>query len=147
MDSAATATASPDRLVGYRRWFYAAAIYNFVWGTLVILAPNLFYELLGMPLPNYPSTWQSVGMIVQVYALGYWLIARDPARYGSFVWVGLIGKTFGPIGFLMAAFKGDLPWKFGIILVFNDLIWWPSFWSFALKHALEPLKEAIRSEK
>jgi hypothetical protein len=130
----------------YRNWFYAAAIYNFVWGTWVVLAPLSFFRFLKMELPNYPGIWQSVGMIVQVYALGYWLIARDPKRYAALVWVGLIGKTFGPIGFLFAALKGDLPWRFGITILTNDLIWWPAFWMFALKHALEPLKEVFKKE-
>jgi len=138
--------AKNESLTGYRRWFYVAAIYNFLWGTWVILFPNSFYSWLGMELPNYSSIWQTVGMIVQVYALGYWLIARDPEKYGVFVWIGLIGKTFGPIGFLMAAFQGTLPWKFGIIILFNDVIWWPAFWAFALKHAIKPLKDAVKSE-
>jgi hypothetical protein len=30
-----------------------------------------------------------------------------------------------------------LPWSFGRICMFNDLIWWPVFWRFALTHALE----------
>jgi small multidrug resistance pump len=130
----------------FRRWFYAAAIYNFIWGTWVILFPLSFFRFLGMTEPNYPGIWQSVGMIVQVYALGYWLIARAPKRYACLVWVGLIGKTFGPIGFLFAALKGDLPWRFGLTILTNDLIWWPAFWMFALKHAVEPLKEAWRTE-
>jgi small multidrug resistance pump len=133
-------------MLAYRRWFYAAALYNFVWGTWVILFPLSFFRVLGMQEPNYPGIWQSVGMIVQVYALGYWLIARAPKKYSVLVWVGLVGKTFGPIGFLFSALKGDLPWRFGLTILTNDLIWWPAFWMFALKYAVEPLKEAWRAE-
>ncbi len=36
-------------LARYRPWFYAAAIYNFVWGTITILCPNLLFDLWQMP--------------------------------------------------------------------------------------------------
>ena len=112
----------------FRNWFYVAAVYNFVWGCWVVLFPMSFFRLVGLPEPNYVSIWQSVGMMVLVYALGYWMIARDPERYAGYVWIGLIGKTFGPIGFLMAALQGQLPWKFGYTILTNDVIWWPAFW-------------------
>jgi hypothetical protein len=129
----------PDPYRQYRPWFYAAAAYNFIWGTVVILAPNLLFQILGMELPNYPGIWQSVGMMVQVYAFGYWLLAKDPERYSGFIWIALLGKTFGPLGFLFTAINGGLPWAFGWTIVTNDLIWWPAFWSFALRHAKNPL--------
>lgn len=116
----------------YKPWFYAAAIYNALWGALVVARPNAIFSLLGMPLPNYPLLFQCIGMIVGVYALGYWLIARDPVRFGPFVYVGLLGKIFGPIGFLIAALRGELPWSFGWVNVMNDLIWLPAFVGFAI---------------
>ena len=124
-----------DPYRGYRPWFYAAAVYNLVWGIVVLAAPGLAFDLLRMPQPNYPAIWQSVGMMVMVYALGYWLLARDPKRYAALIWIGLLGKTFGPIGFLWSALHGDLPWRFGFVCLTNDLIWWPAFWAFALRHA------------
>lgn len=125
----------PDPYRAYRPWFLAATIYNFVWGTAVILFPNLLFDLLEMPRPTYPGIWQSVGMMVQVYAIGYWLLYRDPQRYAPFIWIAILGKTFGPIGFVFTALKGELPWAFGLTILTNDLIWWPAFWSFALRHA------------
>jgi peroxiredoxin len=41
--------------------------------------------------------------------------------------VGLLGKTFGPLGFLWTAWQGQLPWTFAWMLVLNDLIWWYPF--------------------
>lgn len=60
--------------------------------------------------------------------------------------VGFVGKTFGPIGFLYTALLGGLPWAFGLTILTNDLIWWPAFWSFAFRHAIEPVREAWRTE-
>lgn len=122
-----------DLVDRYRPWFYAAAIYNVLWGSFVVIWPHAFFDLLGMPRANYPALFQSIGMIVGVYALGYWLIARDPARFGPFVYVGLLGKIFGPIGFLFTALRGELPWAFGWINVMNDIVWLPVFVLFALE--------------
>jgi hypothetical protein len=116
----------------YRNWFFAAAAYNAIWGTVVGLFPNLIFTVLGVPLPNYPVLMQAVGMVVGVYAIGYWLVGVDPERFGPFVFVGLAGKILGPLGFVYAAFRGDLPWTFGWVNVTNDLIWLPAFIPFAV---------------
>jgi hypothetical protein len=144
-------TAIKDEFRFYRIWFYAAAIYNALWGVAVVLFPGRLIALVGLnPTTANPQILQSsnpavlpliqvIGMMVGVYAYGYYLLARDPSRYSGLIWIGLAGKTFGPIGFLYSAFAGALPWTFGWICVFNDLIWWPVFWSFALKHGRHPL--------
>jgi len=117
------------------RWVLrVAAVYNIVWGALVVLFPFAAFDFLQLPRPNYPEIWQCVGMIVGVYGLGYWLAARDPVAHWPIVLVGLLGKVLGPIGFLNAAIAGKLPWSFGWINVTNDLIWWVPF-SLILLHA------------
>lgn len=116
----------------------AAAIYNLLWGGVVVIAPNLFFDLIGAARPNYPGIWQCVGMIVGVYGIGYAIAAADPLRHWPIVLVGLIGKLLGPIGFLDAAMRGMMPWSFGWIIVTNDLIWWIPFVLIllaAFKHA------------
>ena len=74
-------------------------------------------------------------MMVGVYAYGYYLLARAPQRYAGLIWIALAGKTLGPLGFLYSFSTGALPWSFVWVCVFNDVIWWPAFWSFALRHA------------
>lgn len=123
----------------YSRWFYAAALYNLIWGAAAVLAPYPIFHLMGIRPFQPIEAFQCIGMMVGVYAYGYYLLARDPERYSGFIWVGLAGKTFGPIGFLLAAFQGALPWAFGITILFNDLIWWPTFWTFALRYARKPI--------
>lgn len=110
-----------------RRILIAAGIYNVVWGIAVVLFPNLWFELAAMELPRYPQIWQCVGMIVGVYGLGYLIAASDPLRHWPITLVGLLGKIFGPIGFVVALVSGQLPLAFGAIIVTNDLIWWFPF--------------------
>lgn len=75
--------------------------------------------------------------MVGVYAYGYYLLAREPQRYYGLIWIALAGKTLGPLGFVYSAATSALPWSFGWVCVFNDLIWWPVFWRFALKYRRE----------
>lgn len=110
-----------------RRWLFAAAIYNCAWGAFVVLFPSALFEWLELPLPNYLSIWQCVGMIVGVFGVGYAVAATDPFRHWPIVLVGLLGKLFGPIGFVQAAAAGEMPWSFGWTILTNDLLWWPSF--------------------
>lgn len=105
----------------------AAAIYNVLWGALVVLFPNVLFDWAGMARPNYPELWQCVGMIVGVYGVGYWVAARDPFRHWPITLVGLLGKIFGPIGFAQALWVGSFNIKFGSTILTNDLIWWIPF--------------------
>ena len=120
---------SPD-FSRYCPWFYAAALYNLVWGAVNIFFPQLFFNLIGMPPPNYLPLWQVVGMFVLVYAPAYGWAARDPLRHRHFIVIGLLGKILGPMGFVWSALHGQLPWAFGLTLLTNDLIWWPAFGLF-----------------
>ncbi len=118
----------------------AAAVYNIIWGGFVIFFPHLQFEWLGMDQPRYPGFWQCIGMIVGVYGLGYWWAAKNPFHHWPIVAVGFLGKIFGPIGFLEAILTGKLPLAFGINIIFNDLIWWPSFF-LIMKGSWEYAKE------
>lgn len=104
-----------------------AGVYNLLWGALAITAPLALFSWAGMEPPRYPELWQCIGMIVGVYGIGYAVAAFDPIRHWPIVLVGLLGKIFGPIGFLGALLKGTLPISFGATIITNDLIWWAPF--------------------
>ena len=118
---------APVRLRKYRVWFGAAALYNLMWGSLNILFPRLFFDLIGMPPPSFLPIWQVVGMLVLVYAPGYWWAARYPERHRHLIFIGFLGKVLGPIGFAWALATGQLPLAFGWTILTNDLIWLPAF--------------------
>lgn len=113
-----------------RRWLVAAGVYNIVWGAAMGLAPITTLKMLGVSPAStevWPQLWACIGMIVGVYGLGYCIAARDPARHWPIVLVGLLGKIFGPIGFVGAAMRGQLPWSMGVTILTNDLLWWIPF--------------------
>ena len=104
-----------------------AAVYNLLWGAFVILCPRIPFGWLGIEMPNYPSIVQCLGMVIGVYGIGYWIAAGDAATHWPIVLVGLLGKVFGPIGFIYTAIRGVLPWSMGATILTNDLIWWLPF--------------------
>lgn len=110
-----------------RRVLWAAAAYNVAFGAWAVLLPAQWFEVAGMDTPRQLFLWQCVGMIVGVYGVGYACAAARPLRHWPIVLVGLLGKIFGPIGFLDAALRGELPWRAGWLIITNDLIWWAPF--------------------
>ncbi len=114
--------------VWLKRTLTLAGIYNLIWGTWVILFPTSLFTMMDLPQPTYPAIWQCVGMIVGVYGIGYLIAARDPMTHWPIVLVGLLGKIFGPIGFVYAALiTNQLPIEFIWTIIPNDLIWWVPF--------------------
>ena len=115
----------------YPKWMswvlQVAGIYNIAFGAWAVLFPVSVFTMLDMEAPRYAFLWQCIGMIVGVYGLGYLAAASNPLRHWPIVMVGLLGKIFGPIGFLQTAVAGDISWKFGYLIITNDLVWWIPF--------------------
>jgi small multidrug resistance pump len=126
-----------DRNLGaWRPWFYAAAVYNLIWGSWVILAPRAFFDLIGVAPPSILPIWQVVGMFVLLWAPAYWWAARYPERHSDLILIAMAGKILGPIGFAIGLIQGSLPLVFGLTIVTNDLIWWPAFTTYLRRAAM-----------
>ena len=119
----------------YSGWLYGAAIYNAVWGAMTVLFPQWLFAVLGLERPNYLALWQVVGMFVLVYAPAYWWAARHPVAHRHIVFVGLVGKLLGPMGFVWSWYTGALPLEFGVTILTNDVLWWPAFIGFVIESA------------
>ena len=116
----------------YKTVFVCAAVYNIVWGIVVIICPNLIFDIFNIRPLNYPFLMSGIGMFVAVYGYGYWVVAQEPKRYPQLVIVGLLGKTLGPIGWAWNVYNGAIPLRSMWINVFNDLIWIPFFIAYLL---------------
>jgi len=139
-----------DEPRSFPRWMTtvlaAAAVYNLLWGTWVIARPDDIFNWTGMTPPRYPGIWQCVGMIVGVYGVGYAIAARNPLRHWPIVFVGFLGKVFGPLGMLWGLrlpveTPGRLPASWLWLNLTNDVIWWIPFGVIlyaAFKHANQP---------
>ncbi len=104
-----------------------AGVYNVAWGVLAGWFPDVPFHWAGMEPVNYPELWQCLGMVIGVYGFGYMIAASNPYRHWPIVFVGLMGKVLGPIGFFIAVMKERFHLEFGVMILTNDLIWWIPF--------------------
>lgn len=104
-----------------------AAIYNIIWGAWVVLFPQQFFKLVGMDPLNHNLVWQGMGMVIGVYGIGYWLASYNPIKHWPIVFVGFLGKIFGPVGFFYNYLTEKVPFEFFYTLITNDFIWWIPF--------------------
>lgn len=111
----------------HRATFLAAALYNLAWGLATVLHPQALFRWAGMEPLNHPAVFACLGMAIGLYAFVYAEVARRPERGFLLAAVGLAGKTLGPIGWAVEVARHDWPLRTGVLIVFNDLIWWVPF--------------------
>ncbi|EAQ78949.1 redoxin domain-containing protein [Blastopirellula marina] len=105
-----------------------AGAYNLVWGTSAILFPAAMLAWLQVDAGSSAQVfWQCIGMLVAVYGCGYLIASWDAYRHWPLIFVGLLGKLLGPIGYLIAYSGGSLPATFGWTILTSDLLWWAPF--------------------
>ncbi len=117
----------------HSKWLLGAALYNIAFGFWVVVFPTQAFEMLNLTIPDSLYLWQTIGMIVGVYGIGYGIAALNEQKHFPIVLVGLLGKIFGPIGFVFTWINGDIDIAFGILIIFNDLIWYPAFFGIAYR--------------
>jgi hypothetical protein len=66
-------------------------------------------------------------MVVGLYGIIYFEVARVPERGWLLAAVGLLGKILGPIGLANLIWTDTWPASTVILCVTNDLIWWIPF--------------------
>jgi small multidrug resistance pump len=113
--------------ISLRRVFRVAALYNIVWGAVMVLFPNSIFDLFHLPRLNYPFVMSGLGMCIGLYGYGYWVVANDLRRYPQLVVIGFLGKALGPIGWVWTVYTTDLPLRTMWVNVGNDFIWLPFF--------------------
>ncbi len=124
-----------------------AACYNVGWSLFVVLFPLALFRWSGMELPRYPQIWQGLGMLVGVYGVAYWLAAADPFRHWPVVFAGLLGKVFGPIGYVVSWWQELLPTSWASIVFLNDVIWWVPFGAILYGAARSEQNSAARTPR
>lgn len=127
------------------RWLLLAASANNVAGGLVlILWPNLPFQIAGLASPLYPELVQCTGMLVGAFGLAYGMASMDPLRHWPVVLSGLLTKILSVAGAAHAAGIGRLPWSRAWLVVLVEAIWWLPF-GLILKRALDQRAAAQRS--
>jgi hypothetical protein len=107
--------------------FLLAGAYNIVWGLYAAFDPQWLFRFAGMPLQNQPAVFACLGMVVGLYGILYFEVARAPERGWLIAAVGFTGKVLGPIGLAILVARGTWPPAALILTATNDLIWWIPF--------------------
>ena len=107
--------------------FALAGAYNLTWGAYSAIDPQWLFRFAGMPPLNHPAIFACLGMVVGVYGLLYWKVAREPEEGFAIAAVGLLGKVLGPIGLAQLIWSGAWPMKSVVLCITNDFIWWVPF--------------------
>lgn len=114
-----------------RRWhravFVTAGLYNILWGLWSVSDPQWLFRFTGMPLANQPALFACLGMMVGLYGILYFDVARAPERGWLIAAVGFTGKILGPIGMLWLIWSGTWPASAFVLCLTNDVIWWFPF--------------------
>lgn len=111
----------------HRVVFIAAGIYNIAWGLFAIYDPQWLFRFSGLPPLNHPQIFQCLGMVIGLYGILYWEVARVPERGWLLAAVGLLGKIIGPVGLALSIWNRTWPRSTIVLCVTNDLIWWVPF--------------------
>ncbi len=111
----------------HRAVFVAAGLYNAAWGLWSVVDPQWFFRWARMPSSNYPALFACLGMIVGLYGILYFEVARVPERGWVVAAVGLAGKILGPIAMVSLVWRGAWPAAGLLLCLTNDLIWWIPF--------------------
>ncbi|MGH9872103.1 MAG: hypothetical protein ACRD9S_06505 [Pyrinomonadaceae bacterium] len=93
----------------HRFVFCAAGIYNIAWGLYSVWDPQWLFRYSGLPLQNHPQIFACRGMVVGLYGIIYFEVARVSERGWLLAAVGLTGKVLGPIGLFQLIWSGTWP--------------------------------------
>jgi len=111
----------------HRITFALAGTYNILWGAFSMARPQWLFDFAGMPRANYPQIFACLGMVIGLYGILYWQVARDPEHGRLIAAVGLAGKILGPIGLAQLILSGAWPTRTLVLCITNDFIWWIPF--------------------
>jgi hypothetical protein len=111
----------------HRAVFAVAGAYNIGWGLYAAVDPQWLFRFARMAPINYPQIFACLGMVVGVYGVLYWEVARRPERGWLIAAVGLLGKVLGPIGLAQLILTHTWPLRTLILCITNDFIWWIPF--------------------
>ena len=105
-----------------------AAVFNLIAGISMMFFYHEGYRLLKMPKPEIVLPVQTVGMLVALFGIGYWMVAQAPSENRNVLLLGMLSKACGSILVVYNCADGKLPLAFLPIVFFADMIYVPPFW-------------------
>lgn len=105
-----------------------AAGFNICAGLHMLVLYHETYKVIGMPKPEIQFPIQLVGLLVALFGVAYYLVARHPLRNRQMLALGWWSKFLGSCLGMGYIFLGKLPPRFFLVFFFADIIYlWPFY--------------------
>jgi len=114
----------------YKALFLIAAIYDTLLGFIFLFFYKIIYEILNIPLPQYPSYISLSAAFVFVIGLGYYLVYRNLYANRDLVKIGAIYKLAYFLVVTYYFFFGILPHILFLVFGIIDFIFLILFLEF-----------------
>ena len=109
-----------DNETYYRRMFYIAALWNWIATGTFLFGASLMSSM-GISAPIDGVGKQLFCMMVAVFGLGYYLVARDITRNRGIVILGIVGKLGVVVLIMGNVFAGSVQFSFAAPILVDAL--------------------------
>jgi hypothetical protein len=104
------------------------AVFNVLAGLFMLLGYHETYKIIGMNKPDISFPIQLVGILVGLFGVGYYLVAKDPIENRNVLMLGFWSKLLGSCLGTYYVVRGQLPLQFVAVYFFADVIYLPPFY-------------------
>jgi hypothetical protein len=122
-----------------RTAFLLAGAYHILFAVWTNAWPFHAFDLLGIPRPNHPMMWRTLGIISGFLGFALLIASADPIRHWLIVLMGFGKVVTAPVIVAFAVSAGNLPPSSLILLPLDDLVWLLPFglalWAAVRAHA------------
>jgi small multidrug resistance pump len=99
------------------------AVYNVLAGLHMLILRHETYDMIGMKHPDIDFPIQLVGILVALFGLGYYMVAKNSIENRNILLLGLLSKTCGSCLGTYYVVRGILPVRFVLVYFFADVIY------------------------
>jgi hypothetical protein len=103
----------------------AAGAYHILFAVWANLWPYHGFDLFGLPRPNHPMLWRTLGLISGMLGFALLIAAKDPVRHWLVILFALIKSIVASIIVGSAIYRSELPIEVLAVLFIDDLVWIP----------------------
>ncbi|MBS0261963.1 MAG: hypothetical protein JSS02_08395 [Planctomycetes bacterium] len=104
------------------------AVFNVCAGLFMLIGYHETYKIIGMEKPAIQFPIQLVGILVGLFGVGYYLVARNPLENRNVLVLGFWSKFLGSCLGTLYVVQGKLPPQFVAVYFFADVIYLPPFY-------------------
>jgi small multidrug resistance pump len=104
------------------------AVFNVLAGLFMLIGYHETYKIIGMNKPDISFPIQLVGILVGLFGVGYYLVAKNPIENRAVLLLGFWSKALGSCLGTYYVVRGQLPLQFVGVYFFADVIYLPPFY-------------------